>query len=91
MDENTLKLEARFAALEIAVADATKFAYLALKVSREEIAEIHKLAREQMAKEVFEGADPALSDLISGEIQEARENILMLIEESLGMISRPKT
>ena len=83
MDEQTLKLYARVFALEYFIAQAFKLIYALGRFSKEDIEKMHQELRDFLPTVRAPTDDPAISDLVSGELEEAHTRILTMIEDAV--------
>lgn len=87
MDEVQLINEARFIALEYAMALALKGVYVALKLTPEEIATAHRSLKENLQRRTFPELDAAFSDLLAAEIENAVERLF----QRVALMDRPRS
>lgn len=81
-NEQEIKLEVRLAAIEYFLADNFRMTYELLGASAEDVKKSHDNMRERLlTMKPKTAADPALSDLATGELQEAFGRMLDKIAE----------
>jgi len=86
MDEEKITLTAILGAYQILLVKLFGMVYALAKLEPSDILKIHEAMREKMPEwNVLKVDDPAISDLISGEIAEAVDQILSLIEKQAGL------
>jgi hypothetical protein len=90
MDEATIKIEARLAAIEHMLVNSFAILYRATGTSPDVIKIIHENARSTLSQTTFPGLDPAQSDLAAGEIQDAVDGLIQMIEETVGVAKTGK-
>lgn len=74
IDGETVQREARLAAIEHLLMH--HFALTTLHLSDDQFSQMGKTWRQSLDRETFEGADAAVSDLLSGEIRDAMMKLL---------------
>jgi hypothetical protein len=79
MDAATIKLHARILAIEYFVAEAFRMIYGLARFSQEEIDTSHRELREVLRTLKVPSDDPAISDLIAPELEEAYTRLLGMI------------
>ena len=87
MDEEAIKLEARLCAIEFLICDLFSAAYRGMKAS--DVHRRHDQLTEYFRKQAVPGCDPAMSDLLAGEVETALRGLLAEIE-SHAQMQRPE-
>ena len=82
MDEKAIKLEARLGAIEYMVGQLFGMVYSAVGATPEMIEKSHEKLRQHLQTMAMPSNDPTISDLVAGEMQEAHERLLRIIEEA---------
>ena len=83
MNEKEIKLAARLSAIEYMLAELfTKF-YLAHGIAIEDVQKEHKAILESIRATKAPTDDPAISDLVHAEYEEAHEHLQSMIERSM--------
>lgn len=90
LDENAIKAEARLLAIEHLLANLFRIVYEQAGMTDAGVEAINRMARLQLDKETFPGADPALADLWAAEIRDAVTKLLSLISEMRLEVKTPK-
>jgi hypothetical protein len=80
-DEATLKIDARFMALEYLMARTYNQVMMVIGVPEEVLSAMEDRDVEQMGLQAIEMADPAMSDHIVGGFQDALHNLLNVARE----------
>lgn len=80
IDETQIQLQARLTAIEFLLPMVIANGYAALKVDREYVGKLHEGLIDKLRNETFEGADPALSDLMASEIEDQVKRTLQTVE-----------
>jgi hypothetical protein len=83
MDEKAIRLEARLGAIEYMVGQLFKMVYLSTGVTPKMVEESHERLREHLRTMATPGNNPAISDVVAAEIQEAHERLLGIIAEAV--------
>jgi hypothetical protein len=83
VDDQTIKLEARLAAIEYLLCDLWAKHYRLIGVSNDQIKRAHLRAVEALRSETFPGEGAALSDLAAGELEDAVSRLLAIQREML--------
>jgi hypothetical protein len=83
MDEKAIKLEARLGAIEYMIGELFKMVYRLGGATPAMVVESHEKFREYLRTMPMPTTDPALSDLVAAEIQEAHERLLKIIVEAM--------
>jgi hypothetical protein len=81
IDEEAVKLEARLVAIEYATCDLFSAVYRGVKPK--DIHRRHDQLVEYFRKQPVPGNDPAMSDLLSGEVEIALHRLLTAIESHM--------
>ncbi len=88
MDQEAIKLEARLGAIEYMVGQLFKISYGLANVTPEMIEKSHETFREKLRMLPVPDNDPAISDLVAQEMQDAHEHLLGIIEEAVATLKR---
>lgn len=80
MEPEKLQLEARLSAIEYMIGQLFKVTYGSIGATPEMIEASHKKFRNYLETMPTPTEDPAMSDLVAAEIQEAHERLLEIIE-----------
>lgn len=80
MDKTTLALVAKISAIEMLLPGLFFDVYSLRGLTRADVVARHNKLRDMFQSEGVPGADPAMSDLLSGELEDATESILAAIE-----------
>jgi hypothetical protein len=79
MEEATIKLHAQILAIEYFLAEAFRMIYGLARFSQEEIEASHRELRDVLRTLRVPSDDPAISDLIAAELEEAHTRLLGMI------------
>jgi hypothetical protein len=79
MEEATIRLHARILAIEYFLAEAFRMIYGLAQFSQEEIDASHRELREVLRTLKIPSDDPAVSDLIAAELEEAHTRLVGMI------------
>lgn len=79
MNAEALKLEARLSAIEYMLGEAFRMVYLLGRVPQDEIEKSHARLGDYLQQMPMPTSDPAIADLIAGELQEAHERLRNII------------
>jgi hypothetical protein len=90
MTQEAIKIEARLSALEYLVQRLHAIAYIAGNTSPEKIKQGHADLLQHISLQEYPSNDPALSGLISGEIEDALSSSLAGIEQMTARIRARK-
>lgn len=82
VDEKTVKLEARLCVIEVAICELFSFFYQHIPAG--EIHKRHDALIASMRRRAFDGIDPALSDLLTAETENALREFLTDLESYVG-------
>jgi hypothetical protein len=83
MDEKAIKLEVRLGAIEYMIGQLFRMIYLSVGATPKIIEQSHEVLREHLRTTPMPPTDdPAISDLVAAEIQEAHERLLGIIAEA---------
>jgi hypothetical protein len=83
MDQKEIKLIARLGAIEYMIGQLSRMVYLSVGATPEIVEKSHEKLREYLRTMPMPPTDPAISDLVAAEIQEAHERLLGIIEEAV--------
>lgn len=87
MDEEAIRLQARLVAIEFAICELFSASYVAATPA--DVHKRHDQWIEFVRKRPVQGYDPAMSDLLAGEVENALRELLEMIESHVRM-PRPK-
>lgn len=85
MDEKGIRLEARLGAIEYMIAHLHKVLHGAIGATPEMTEDAIQQFEKSLENETFPALDPASSDLVAGEIQDAFRHLLGVIREVGGL------
>jgi hypothetical protein len=89
MDEQTVKMMARISALEYLVCHLQTKLFRIIGAEPDRIRNANDQCLENLRTITIPGIDPAWSDMLAAELQDAVRSILRGIEETMGMPKRP--
>jgi hypothetical protein len=82
IDPKVIQLEARLAAMEYFIAEAFKLIYRLARASPDAIEAAHEELRQYLRTMDMPPSDPAISDLVASELEEAHTRLLTMIADA---------